>query len=175
MYSDEGTGLGRTPPRPLLSVPNVTPHCPPTTASVPITVLLHGGPLLCGFNVHIKGLRNSCFLILSSNVTQFCMPNSADEDIDSTFPTNVVVSSNGDCLWVPPGLFLSTCKIDITWFPFDDQLCEMKFGSWTYDMSGIDLQLKGNASGDTTSFIPNGEWYLIGNSSNAFQSMSQLI
>jgi len=87
---------------------------------------------------------------------------SADEDIDSTFPTNVVVSSNGDCLWVPPGLFLSTCKIDITWFPFDDQLCEMKFGSWTYDMSGIDLQLKGNNSGDTTSFIPNGEWHLIG-------------
>jgi len=63
---------------------------------------------------------------------------------------------------VPPGLFLSTCKIDITWFPFDDQLCEMKFGSWTYDSRGIDLQLKGNSSGDTTSFIPNGEWLLIG-------------
>ena len=24
-------------------------------------------------------------------------------------------------------------KIDITWFPFDDQNCDMKFGSWTYD------------------------------------------
>ena len=23
-------------------------------------------------------------------------------------------------------------QIDITWFPFDDQNCEMKFGSWTY-------------------------------------------
>lgn len=28
---------------------------------------------------------------------------------------------------------MSTCKIDITWFPFDDQNCEMKFGSWTYN------------------------------------------
>ena len=27
----------------------------------------------------------------------------------------------------------STCKIDITWFPFDEQSCAMKFGSWTYD------------------------------------------
>ena len=27
----------------------------------------------------------------------------------------------------------STCLIDITWFPFDDQNCEMKFGSWTYN------------------------------------------
>ena len=31
------TGRGRSPPSPLLAVPNVTPH--PSTASVPITVL----------------------------------------------------------------------------------------------------------------------------------------
>jgi len=35
-------------PRPLLAVPNVTAH--PSTASVPIAVLLYNGPLLCGFN-----------------------------------------------------------------------------------------------------------------------------
>jgi len=34
---------------------NVTAH--PSTASVPITVLLYNGPLLCGFNVGIKGSR----------------------------------------------------------------------------------------------------------------------
>jgi len=28
----------------------------PSTASVPITVLLYDGPLFCGFNVAIKGL-----------------------------------------------------------------------------------------------------------------------
>ena len=36
-------------------VPHVTAH--PSTASVPITVLLYDGPLLCGFNVAIKGLN----------------------------------------------------------------------------------------------------------------------
>uniref|UniRef100_A0A182P287 Neurotransmitter-gated ion-channel ligand-binding domain-containing protein n=1 Tax=Anopheles epiroticus TaxID=199890 RepID=A0A182P287_9DIPT len=61
------------------------------------------------------------------------MYNSADEGFDGTYPTNVVVRNNGSCLYVPPGIFKSTCKIDITWFPFDDQRCEMKFGSWTYD------------------------------------------
>jgi len=86
---------------------------------------------------------------------------SADKDFDSRYATNVVVSASGDCLWVPPGLFLSTCKIDITWFPFDEQKCEMKFGSWTYDSSGIDLQLDEDA-GDTSSFISNGEWLLVG-------------
>ena len=57
---------------------------------------------------------------------------SADEKFDGTFQTNVVVSSDGNCLYVPPGIFKSTCKIDITWFPFDDQKCDLKFGSWTY-------------------------------------------
>jgi len=44
---------GPSPPSPLLAVPNVTAH--PSTASVPITVLLYNGPLLCDFNLSLKG------------------------------------------------------------------------------------------------------------------------
>ena len=58
---------------------------------------------------------------------------SADEKFDGTYPTNVVVTNEGHCTYIPPGIFKSTCLIDITWFPFDDQNCEMKFGSWTYN------------------------------------------
>ena len=54
-YSDKGTGRGHSPPGPLIVVPNVTAH--PSTASVPIAVLLYNGPLLWGFNVPIKGLK----------------------------------------------------------------------------------------------------------------------
>jgi len=49
-----GVLAGGGPASPLLAVPNVTAH--PSTASVPITVMLCDGPLLCGFNVAIKGL-----------------------------------------------------------------------------------------------------------------------
>ncbi|XP_012250021.1 neuronal acetylcholine receptor subunit alpha-7-like isoform X1 [Bombus vosnesenskii] len=90
------------------------------------------------------------------------MYNSADEGFDGTYPTNVVVKNNGTCLYVPPGIFKSTCKIDITWFPFDDQRCEMKFGSWTYDGFQLDLQLQDESGGDISSFITNGEWDLLG-------------
>jgi len=51
----EGPGRAAASPSPLIAVPNVTAH--PSTASVPITVLLRDGPLLCGFNVAIKGLN----------------------------------------------------------------------------------------------------------------------
>ena len=40
--------------QPLLTVPNVIAH--PSTASVPITVLLYDGPLLCGF-IKLKALK----------------------------------------------------------------------------------------------------------------------
>ena len=49
-YSEEGPGRAAVTPSPLPAVPNVTP----STASVPITVVLYDGPLLCGFNVAIK-------------------------------------------------------------------------------------------------------------------------
>lgn len=73
--------------------------------------------------------RNHTLMMLNTKL-HIC---SADEGFDGTFPTNVVVRNNGSCVYIPPGIFKSTCKIDITWFPFDDQRCEMKFGSWTYD------------------------------------------
>jgi len=53
-YSEEGPGQAAALPSPLIAAPNVTSH--PSTASVPITVLLYDGLLLCGFNVAIKGL-----------------------------------------------------------------------------------------------------------------------
>ncbi|XP_053207683.1 neuronal acetylcholine receptor subunit alpha-7-like [Panonychus citri] len=87
--------------------------------------------------------------------------NSADPRFDSTYPTNVVVQSNGSTFYMPPGVFTSTCKIDITWFPFDDQLCKLKFGSWSYDMSQVDLDVIGT-QGDLSTYIENGEWILLG-------------
>jgi len=89
------------------------------------------------------------------------MYNSADEKFDGTYQTNVVVSNEGSCLYVPPGIFKSTCKIDITWFPFDDQLCDLKFGSWTYSGWKLELALKMDG-GDISGFVTNGEWDLIG-------------
>ena len=131
---------------------------------------------------------------------------SADEKFDGSFPTNVIVSDTGLCSYLPPGIFKvshflmwyltffagrkewfekvnfshplkSTCKIDITWFPFDEQSCAMKFGSWTYDgfkvrlttfllvlpiFAQVDLQLKSESGGDISTFVLNGEWDLLG-------------
>ena len=79
----------------------------------------------------LTGLFRDVSYAQDTNNRWYCF--SASEAFDGTYKTNVVVSSDGSCSYIPPGIFKSTCKIDITWFPFDDQECDMKFGSWTYN------------------------------------------
>ncbi|MBX4152332.1 ligand-gated ion channel [Paenibacillus lautus] len=85
--------------------------------------------------------------------------NSADERFDATFHTNVGVNSSGHCLYLPPGIFKSSCYIDVRWFPFDVQHCKLKFGSWSYGGWSLDLQMQ---EADISGYIPNGEWDLVG-------------
>uniref|UniRef100_A0A8C1SSE4 Neuronal acetylcholine receptor subunit alpha-7 n=1 Tax=Cyprinus carpio TaxID=7962 RepID=A0A8C1SSE4_CYPCA len=56
-------------------------------------------------------------------------------------------------------IFMSTCNVDVRWFPFDIQKCELKFGSWTFDGWLLDLQMN---EADISGFMPNGEWDLVG-------------
>jgi nicotinic acetylcholine receptor, invertebrate len=87
--------------------------------------------------------------------------NSASDAIDSNFPTNVMVSHNGVVLWVPVRYYTSACRIEIRWFPFDDQICVLKFGSWTYTGNKINLTSKEDSI-DTSTYLSNGEWDLVG-------------
>lgn len=84
---------------------------------------------------------------------------SADERFDATFHTNVLVNASGNCQYIPPGILKSTCYIDVRWFPFDVQKCDLKFGSWTHNGWLLDLQM---LDVDTSTYIPNGEWDLVG-------------
>ena len=70
------------------------------------------------------------------------------------------VSSDGSVQWNVPEILSSTCDLDVTYFPWDEQRCPLKFGSWTYDASKIDLRNLTEA-GDTTSFVGSGEWTFV--------------
>lgn len=62
------------------------------------------------------------------------MFNNADGKYEVTaLMTKATVSFNGDVIWKPPAIFKSSCKINVQWFPFDEQNCDLKFGSWTYN------------------------------------------
>ena len=48
-----------------------------------------------------------------------------------------VVSPDGSVNWVPHQIFKSSCSLDVTNFPFDNQNCHMWFGSWTHTRSEV--------------------------------------
>ncbi|ELK27606.1 Neuronal acetylcholine receptor subunit alpha-5 [Myotis davidii] len=74
--------------------------------------------------------------------------------------TKTVVRFDGTVTWTPPANYKSSCTIDVTFFPFDLQNCSMKFGSWTYDGSQVDLLLE-DREVDKRDFFDNGEWEIV--------------
>ena len=58
---------------------------------------------------------------------------SADGNFEVTLATKATLWYNGLVEWKPPAIYKSSCEIDVEYFPFDEQTCVMKFGSWTYD------------------------------------------
>jgi len=87
---------------------------------------------------------------------------SAHEAIDTKLWTDVQVMSDGNCNWTPLGIFISSCAIDIRWFPFDDQRCYMKFGSWTYDGTKLNLIASTKSTIEEAIYQPSSEWDLLG-------------
>lgn len=77
-----------------------------------------------------------------------------------SFYSNAVVSYDGSIFWLPPAIYKSACKIEVKHFPFDQQNCTMKFRSWTYDRTEIDLVLKSDVA-SLDDFTPSGEWDIV--------------
>ncbi len=50
-----------------------------------------------------------------------------------TLATKATLMHSGKVEWRPPAIYHSSCEMDVEYFPFDEQTCVMKFGSWTYD------------------------------------------
>ncbi|KAL4622741.1 neuronal acetylcholine receptor subunit alpha-7-like [Arapaima gigas] len=104
------------------------------------------------------GVTSVCFPDSQIWKPDILLYNSANEKFDATFRTNILVNSSGHCQYLPSGIFKSTCYVDVRWFPFDLQKCDLKFGSWSYGVWSVDLQKMG---ADLTGYIANGEWDLV--------------
>ena len=53
------------------------------------------------------------------------------------FKSWVVVNSNGSCSWESPANIESRCNVEISSFPFDEQQCNLLFGSATYGSESL--------------------------------------
>lgn len=77
-------------------------------------------------------------------ILNFC---SIDENFDRRYPVPAVIEHTGRVTWDPTGSFKSRCDVDVTWFPYDTQQCELHFYTWSYMETGVNLTI-----------IPEGEF-----------------
>lgn len=52
----------------------------------------------------------------------------------------VYLSSDGLVNWKPYEVFETRCSIDITYFPYDTQVCQITFIVWTYNVAEVNIQ-----------------------------------
>ena len=58
--------------------------------------------------------------------------------------------------------FVAIFQIDMKNFPFDEQTCHFKFGSWTYDGNKLDLTFyESLVDLDTREYIESSEWMIL--------------
>merc|ERR1719150_1925927 len=95
--------------------------------------------------------------------------NNADGNFEVTLATKATLWYNGLVEWKPPAIYKSSCEIDVEYFPFDEQTCVMKFGSWTYDGFQVDLRHMCEVEGsnvvdlgiDLSEFYMSVEWDIL--------------
>ncbi|VDM64378.1 unnamed protein product [Angiostrongylus costaricensis] len=103
----------------------------------------------------IKQIRVSPDKVWLPDIVLF---NNADGNYEVSFMCNVVINHLGDMLWVPPAIYKSSCIIDVEFFPFDEQLCTLVFGSWTYNENEIKLEFEQAEWVDLSEYAPSSIW-----------------
>lgn len=95
-------------------------------------------------------------------VPDFVLFNNADGNYEVTYKSNCVLYSDGNVNWIPPAIYQSSCSIDVLYFPFDQQECEMKFGSWTHKGNALTYKFYDNMNKlDLTDYLKSGSWDII--------------
>ena len=83
--------------------------------------------------------------------------------------------------WIPPAIYKSSCYIDVKFFPFgsssssqshslipqdlilDQQVCELRFGSWTYNQRQLNFSYYDETERRVTikDYVVSGSWDLM--------------
>ena len=101
----------------------------------------YGGPISSSITSAVFFLSflsaDLAFVLLHDGTFSFLSPflsaSSADGNFEVTLSTKATMYHSGLIEWKPPAIYKSSCEIDVEYFPFDEQTCVLKFGSWTYD------------------------------------------
>lgn len=97
-----------------------------------------------------------------------------DISLDETMPFRVLITHDGYVLWVPFLNLVTSCDMDMIYFPFDYQICSIQISYWTYPVdNGPSIRFHIASEVDVNYFTPNGIWTLQNTSARFNFNLSQ--
>ncbi|CAC5400440.1 CHRNA6 [Mytilus coruscus] len=104
---------------------------------------------------HIYASQNKLWhpeLIVENSVTG--LTNLGQDDIQ------LRIQYDGEVRWEPPAILSTSCDMDVTFFPYDIQTCEVELVSWGFPSTAVNLSFL-NTHVNLNNYRTNGEWDLL--------------
>ncbi|PIK50590.1 hypothetical protein BSL78_12517 [Apostichopus japonicus] len=105
-------------------------------------------------------------ILTFESYARHCGGGEANQDCNERY-TNVekkrtiplIVHFDGNVILLTPQIYTTHCKMNLTYYPFDSQVCLLKFGSWAYDGTQVNVSSLVEQA-ESSSYLHNGEWDL---------------
>ena len=86
---------------------------------------------------------------------------SVDRHFEAFKDVGATLFPDGTVYWAYPVISYTSCLIDARLFPFDTQYCDLRFGSWAYNINQLDLNIGSKSQANAVKyFIENGIWHM---------------
>lgn len=85
------------------------------------------------------------------------LSNLGDDDVQ------LRIQYDGEVRWEPPAILSTSCDMDITYFPYDSQACEIELASWGFHTDAVNMTLY-RSNINLVEYRTNGEWDLVSTS-----------
>ncbi|XP_063408877.1 neuronal acetylcholine receptor subunit alpha-3-like [Mytilus trossulus] len=72
----------------------------------------------------------------------------------------VRIQYDGEVRWEPPAVLSTSCDMDVTYFPYDSQFCDIELASWGFPVDAVILTFF-KTEINLEDYRPNGEWNLV--------------
>ncbi|XP_046571047.1 neuronal acetylcholine receptor subunit alpha-10-like [Haliotis rubra] len=74
---------------------------------------------------------------------------------------NAILLSSGEVILVYQAILKTSCRVDLSYFPMDQQMCRISFHSWSYTGDKLNVTNGAGEPGDLNEYISNMEWILL--------------
>ncbi|ELT96196.1 hypothetical protein CAPTEDRAFT_131936, partial [Capitella teleta] len=103
------------------------------------------------------------FVVASTSIwtPELALINAVEYQFPDFTNYRAILMNDGEVRWEPAGVFETSCKIDITFYPYDNQVCSLVFGTWTYTSFKVNLT---NSTPEVLmdDYNPSGQWHILG-------------